>query len=294
MYGKILNGISDGVYFVDSERKINFWNKASENITGYLENEVINKCCSENILVHIDENGRQLCKDGCPLFETIKDGKQRSIKGYLKHKKGHRVPVVIKAIPIYDGDKIIGAVETFTDVSPNNLLLNSNNELLEKMFKDDLTNLPNRRYLNSHLESVMLKFEEIKAVFGVMFFDLDFFKKINDNYGHNAGDEVLKMVANVFKNSSRNKDVIGRWGGEEFLGVFENIEKKKFLEIAERIRMLIENSQVDLGDEKIKVTVSIGVAIAKEGEKIETVIRRADEALYLAKKKGRNRVEIKN
>jgi len=293
MYTKILNGISEGVYFVDVNRKINFWNKAAEEITGYKKSEIVEKHCYDNILNHVDDKGNHLCMNGCPLLETIKDGNSRERKVYLRHKKGYRVPVIVKAIPIYEQGEVIGAVETFTDVSPNKMLLKSNNDLMNNIFKDELTKLPNRKYLNSHLDSVMLKYKNLNISLGVMFLDIDFFKKVNDTYGHDVGDEVLQMIAKVFNNSCRDNDVIGRWGGEEFIGVFENVDENKLIEIANRIRMLIENSELNLEERKIKVTISIGVSLIKEGDSVETLVKRADEGVYLAKKNGRNRVEFK-
>ncbi|MFK4785694.1 diguanylate cyclase [Fusobacterium sp. MFO224] len=290
---KILNGISEGVYFVDINRKINFWNQSAEKITGYKSEEVIKKYCYDNILNHVDENGLKLCINGCPLLETINDGYPRERKIYLKHKNGYRIPVIVKVVPVYEDEKIIGAVETFTDVSINKMLLKSNNDLMEKIFKDDLTNLPNRKYLNSHLDSLMTKYKSLNIVFGIMFFDIDFFKKVNDNYGHNVGDEVLKMVAMVFNNACRDNDVIGRWGGEEFIGVFENVNEEKMLQIAEKIRMLVENSEFNSEFGGIKVTISIGISLIEDDENIEELIKRADEGLYLAKNNGRNRVELK-
>lgn len=293
IYTKILNGISEGVYFVDINRKISFWNRAAEEITGYLSKEIVNRYCCDNILNHVDEKGNKLCISGCPLLDTMNDGKPREQKVYLRHKNGFRIPVIVKVISIYEKGKIIGAVETFTDVSPNKMLLQSNNNLMENIFKDELTKLPNRKYLNVHLNSVMLKYKNLKTPFGLMFLDIDFFKKVNDNYGHNTGDKILKMVAKVFGNACRDNDVIGRWGGEEFIGVFENIDEKKIMEIADRIRMLIENSELDIDNEKIKVTISIGASLIRDDEIIESLIKRADEGVYLAKKNGRNRVEFK-
>lgn len=291
-YTKILNGISEGVYFVDINRKISFWNRAAEDITGYLSKEIINRYCCDNILNHVDEKGNKLCISGCPLLDTMNDGKPREQKVYLRHKNGFRIPVIIKVISIYEKGKIIGAVETFTDVSPNKMLLQSNNDLMENIFKDDLTKLANRKYLNIHLNSVMLKYKKLKIPFGLMFLDIDFFKKINDNYGHNIGDDILKMVAKVFNNSCRDNDIIGRWGGEEFIGVFENIDEKKIIEIADRIRMLIENSEIEIDNKKIKVTISIGISLIKDDETIESLIKRADDGVYLAKKNGRNKVKF--
>lgn len=114
-YKSVLDNLFDGVYVVDKERKIIYWNKAAERITGFFEAEVVNLACYDNILNHVDERGKQLCLDGCPLAKVLKDGNPRQAEVFLRHKAGHRVPVSIRITPIYDGDSIIGAAEIFSD-----------------------------------------------------------------------------------------------------------------------------------------------------------------------------------
>jgi len=119
LYEKILDTLFDGVYFVDTQKKITFWSKGAERITGYKKVEVMGKCCSDNILRHVDKNGRELCVTGCPLMATLQDSAIRDSKVYLHHKKGHRVPVSVRVTPIFDSEnkKIVGAVEIFQDIS---------------------------------------------------------------------------------------------------------------------------------------------------------------------------------
>lgn len=293
IYLSILDGINEGIYFVDKERKIIFWNQTAEKITGFSRLEVQGTYCFNNILNHKDEEGRNLCVDGCPLLKTINDGKIREEKVYLRHKNGNRIFVLIKVAPIYENEKIIGAVEMFKDICIDSLLLKADNKMIGEIFKDELTNIPNRKYLKIHLKSAMLKFQKIKINFGVIFLDIDFFKKINDNYGHIIGDKVLKMIGEIFINCCRGNDLIGRWGGEEFIGIFENLDEKNIIEISNRIRNLVENKDFCVEDKIIKVTISIGATLVKEMDNLEDLLKRADEGVYLAKKNGRNRVEFK-
>jgi len=292
LYDIILNGVRDGIYYVDSERKINFWNDSAFNITGYKREEIIGKHCYDNILDHIDNDGNHLCFDGCPLINTMKDGEPREVEVYLKHKKGYRVPVSIHCKPVIKDGKIIGAVESFTDMSPHNVILGNKNELVKQAYTDTLTGLPNRRYLEKHLEAVMLKNRDLGIEVGIACFDIDFFKKVNDNYGHDIGDDVLEMVSQVFIKSVRDNDIIARSGGEEFIGVFEGVTLDDLKNTLERIRILIEHSITKVGNKELSVTISIGGAMANKSESIEEVIKRADNSLYEAKENGRNKVLI--
>src|SRR5689334_15269715 len=113
---KLLELLFDGLYYVDRNKKISFWNKAAEKITGYERAEVTGFCCADNILRHIDDEGHELCLDGCPLSATLFDGQVREAHVYLHHKRGHRVPVSIRVTPIRDAEgEIIGAAEVFAD-----------------------------------------------------------------------------------------------------------------------------------------------------------------------------------
>lgn len=113
LYLNIINNLNDGVYFVDNERKIQFWNKGAEMITGYTSEEIIGKPCAETKLSHIDEHGRPLCIVGCPLFATIIDGVQRIENVFVRHKEGHRIPITVNITPIYENGEIVGAIEVF-------------------------------------------------------------------------------------------------------------------------------------------------------------------------------------
>src|SRR5208282_5569316 len=115
-YEKLLDGLHEGVYFVNLERKITYWNRGAENLAGYVAGEAIGKHCSDKLLGHVDEKGRSLCNNGCPLSKTIADGKPRESEVYLRHKLGHRVPVSMRVLPMRDSaGQIIGAVEAFSD-----------------------------------------------------------------------------------------------------------------------------------------------------------------------------------
>ena len=126
-----------------------------------------------------------------------------------------------------------------------------------------------------------------------MMLDIDHFKKINDTYGHLAGDFVLKEIAKIIKDSIRKSDICGRFGGEEFVIVLPNTKLSGAMKLAERIRETIQNHTFDFNGKKINVTVSIGITSVGVNDSYESLISRADEALYEAKEKGRNRIEYR-
>lgn len=290
---EILTNLFEGVYFVDKNREISTWNKGAEQITGFSANEVVKRRCYDNILNHVDENGIALCFQGCPLQATMNDGKAREADVYLQHKKGYRVPVTVRAIPLYNDEKeLVGAMEFFSENKNDKILLNKIEQYRKESNEDSLTKLSNRRYLEAIIESKIREFRTVDIPFGIAFFDIDDFKKVNDTYGHDAGDEVLKIIAKTAQINLRNNDFIARWGGEEFVIVFSSLDQSGISVVSEKVRHLIESSEIRSNESKIHVSVSIGSTISIETDTVESIIKRADELMYISKINGKNRVTI--
>lgn len=154
---------------------------------------------------------------------------------------------------------------------------------------DALTRIPNRRGLDVRLADEVNRAERYDNVFSVLLLDLDHFKILNDTHGHDAGDEALRQVARVLQDAARGSDFVGRWGGEEFLVVLPRSGPSAALNAAERVRARIEIEDfVGIG----KLTASIGVATFEASDSADRLFKRADRALYAAKERGRNRVEV--
>ena len=287
-YHTILDNLYDGVYFVDRDRKITYWNKGAERITGHLAAEVVGSRCSDNILMHVDAQGTLLCKEQCPLAATMLDGVERTADVYLRHKDGHRVSVNIRVTPLRsDHGEITGGVEVFTDNSQK-LSAIARMEAFEKLaYLDPLTGTANRRYAEITLHARYEEFQRYGWPFGVVFIDIDRFKSINDECGHAAGDEVLKMVAKTLMNSARSFDVVARWGGDEFIAVIANVEKEQLVAAANRFRTLVEQSSRVSGPVQ-QVTISVGATLARSDDNEATVLERADRFMYQSKTAGKN------
>jgi diguanylate cyclase (GGDEF)-like protein/PAS domain S-box-containing protein len=292
-FERIIENLHDGLYFVDRDRVITYWNKAAEKLSGYTANEVVGKSCSDNILTHVDSEGNSLCTGMCPLAATIADGKYHEAEIYMHHKDGHRIPVSVRVSSLTDIDgNIIGGIELFTDIS-NQAVNELRIKELEKLaLLDNLTQIANRNYIDREIQT---RFEEKKRYnvpFGILFIDIDHFKKFNDIYGHDVGDDVLKFVTNTFVANSRPFDIFGRWGGEEFIGIIRNIIGKDLEMLGNKLRSLIENSYIIHKNEKLYVTISIGATLVNENDTIDSLIKRADALMYKSKGAGRNCLTI--
>lgn len=290
---EILDNLYDGVYIIDKERQIHYWNKAAEELTGYTNLDLVGSYCFSNILSHVDSDGNILCNNGCPMLKAIKENKIVESEVFFHHRDGHLIPTLIKIIPYKNKDgETIGAIEIFSENSERNNILKKIKELEKLAVLDELTQIPNRRYLENIIKMKLNDFLLNQVKFGLVFMDIDFFKKFNDNYGHDVGDLVLKTISTTFSNNLRGDDIIGRWGGEEFIGIFSGIDENSLKKITEKLRMLVENTTIKAKTQDLKVTISCGATLVTNEDDVNTLIKRSDELLYKSKKSGRNCVCI--
>lgn len=161
-----------------------------------------------------------------------------------------------------------------------------------KTMLDPLTQLWNRAGLDHFLPRQQQQADELGLSLGVLFCDLDYFKKVNDNHGHAAGDQVLWETARRISAAVRPQDVVTRSGGEEFVVLLQVHDQHELLQIAERIRSTLSKEPVETDNQPLHLTISIGAALRSAGEPPSSTMKRADQALYQAKGNGRNRVEL--
>ncbi len=289
----MIDNLHDGAYFVDRDRRIIYWNKSAEELTGYLSEEVVGLKCSDDVLVHVDEEGTDLCKGICPLAETLEDGELREAEVFLKHKAGHRVPVSIRVAPVRDRrGAVTGAVEVFSE---NSTLVAARARIveLEKMSTlDPLTGLPSRHCLEQELASRVDELARFGRAFGVVSVKIDQMAKINETLGREVGDDVLRMVGNTLLYNCRPFDVIGRWEGAEFLGTVVGVEREELIKVAERLRVMVGKSVLPLEDRSVKVTASVGAVMAEWCDTRDELVERAMQMIRKKTGKGKNKVTV--
>lgn len=203
----------------------------------------------------------------------------------------------IRRLPVIKENKLIGIV-TYRDLT--NILrksyysLEEKTEILEdKANKDSLTGLYNKGYIMEQLKYHINLSLSIKKPLSIILVDIDHFKKVNDIYGHLCGDYVLKKISSIFQEHTRSFNIIGRYGGEEFLIIAPGSNAKSAFDFAERLRTMIENIQFSYESKNFKITISAGIAeLNPKIKKPDTLIANADKALYQAKNSGRNRTMI--
>lgn len=195
----------------------------------------------------------------------------------------------------FDSNELLARINTFLKIQELQNELREKNALLEKLsVTDELTGLYNRRYFYDHINMHIALAKRHNYHIGCLLIDIDHFKNINDTYGHDVGDKVLKGLAALMKGKMRDGEILARFGGEEFIICLCRADEKGAISAAERMRKAVEDANIEGTNSPIKTTISIGIAIYpdKNLKNSDEIIKMADEALYHAKRSGRNKVVV--
>jgi diguanylate cyclase (GGDEF)-like protein/PAS domain S-box-containing protein len=281
---KVLDNLYDAVWFVDKDRRITYWNDSAEMLSGYARSEMMGQDCHATGIVHLDANGQSYCQSHCPLLGIDKLHEVRKTDVYLRHKEGHMVPVQATLFPFRDdqGD-IVGASEVFCGISVCDEVRRHMEELERLALLDPLTRLPNRKHLEDELAAHLAELDRLGRPFGFIMMDLDGFDKLNDKYGHDAGDEILRMVARTLILNSRPFDMVGRWEEDTFAAIVVQVDHAGVKAAAQRFQMLIERSELPWGEAPINVDVSVGAALSRRGNTVDSLSSKVEKRLREAK-----------
>jgi diguanylate cyclase (GGDEF)-like protein/PAS domain S-box-containing protein len=289
----LLDTLYEAVYVTDTDRRIVYWNRAAEQLTGFQSAEVVGHCCAENILQHVNADGESLCAGRCPLSGVMSSGQPCEAVIFLHRKSGARIPVRARCFPVRDSTgRIVGGIEVFADASSLEAMQERLHTLERLAYVDALTQVSNRRHIEVVLGQRLDEFARYGWPCGVLLADVDQFKQVNYTHGHPVGDRALQMVAATIAANIRSFDAVGRWGGEEFLVVLPQMNRDLLSQISERICVLVARSFLNTEKGTVRVTVSIGAAIARTADTLEDLVKRADDRLYESKRSGRNRVTL--
>ncbi len=225
--------------------------------------------------------------------KAISDHKPYSADFRMKHKDGHWVWIQGSG-SVVEYDKQTGEPLRLCGTHQD-ITYRKNIEMkLDYQAKHDyLTGLNNRVEVEKHFKDELLRTERYNHNLSIFMIDIDHFKRINDHYGHQAGDNVLKLFADFLLSSVRTSDYVARYGGEEFVVILPETGRTKAIELAERLRLKISRQDIELEQTTVNITISLGIASYPEhGNNYEKLLEMADNAMYQAKHKGRNRVEV--
>lgn len=288
-YELLLSSLGEGVFSVDRHGRCTFINKVAVDLLGYDEQALLHQ--HYHALVHHHHvDGSVFHEADSPIYQTLQDGQKRSGNTEFIRANGQFLSVRYTAAPIVDGLAIIGVEVVFQDVSEQLALQ-------QKMFDlahfDALTGCPNRHYFMQDLEAAFSRAKGTQAQMVLLLIDLDHFKRVNDHYGHAAGDAVLQAFVQKASHLLPADALLGRLGGEEFAVLFTSHSVMDASQWAEVLRLTISEEEVHFQGAVLRVTLSIGVAAyAITDGQVDSWLSRADALMYRAKSLGRNRVEV--
>ena len=269
------------VRITDKDAIITYVNDAVITETGYTKEELIGQKSS------IFKSGKQDESFYKNLWDMVLSGNIYKNVIINKRKDGTLYHEEQTITPVFDEQNNLSFVSTGHDISER---IEVEKKLHTLATRDTLTGVYNRYSLNKEIDINIKKYERYEDIFSLLMLDIDHFKNVNDTYGHDVGDLVLKKLCSVIENLIRETDVFGRWGGEEFLLILPKTNKDEAISIATRIKNIIEEHKFEYIPQ---VTVSIGVSVYNQSIKKEIFLKDVDDALYKAKSTGRNRVEYK-
>ena len=286
---RMIENMNDAVIFVDAQRFITHWNPAAERLTGVGSSAACGAEFTPEIISLTRDDGDLIPESDCPVRVALLTGLQSIERLNAAGINGRPISIDMHVIPMFEGTESTGAVVMLHDASSEASLERRCRSLHAKVAKDPMTQVANRAEFDRMLVSFVEVHQEIKLPFSLVMADIDHFKKINDTFGHQAGDEAIIEFANLLKASCRSGDLVARYGGEEFAVLCADCNIATAYSRAEQIRKQLNEMQFKcLGGQKI--SASFGVTELQTGDNAETILRRADRGLLRAKDQGRNQV----
>ncbi len=285
---EVLKSIGDGVISTDTAYRIKYMNPVAEALTGWPSARAAGRRLDEVLTLVNEVSGLPLKTRSTDYFSQIQrcDAQLRLVRP-----DGESLSVDHTASRLHDHHgSIVGGVMVVRDVTRERDL---NRELNYRANHDPLTNLPNREFFTRRLEQAIEHAKDTDRGVGVLLFDLDNFKLVNDTLGHTAGDELLQRVATKLRQCLREKDILARLGGDEFAAIVEDVQNAQDVEQTAERALEALCGALDLTESEIFQTTSIGVAVyPRDGTDLLTLLKNADAACYHAKDRGRNNYQI--
>jgi diguanylate cyclase (GGDEF)-like protein/PAS domain S-box-containing protein len=287
---RVIENMEDAVICLDTSLRIIRWNPGAERLTGISAENAYVRPWAPSLLRLRDEHGRLIRDEQCPITYALHSGTTWLSRVNLRGKDGHVVTVRAQAMPIVseDGAKQ-GLVVLMHDISQETTLQEHSHSLRDVATRDPLTQLANRAEFDRVFEVFVATHVENKRPCSLIITDIDFFKHINDGYGHQAGDDVIRSYAALLEGSCRAGDLVARYGGEEFVMLCADCDGATVARRAEQLRIAFGHMQHESMGGK-KVTASFGVTEIQPGDTPDTMLCRADRGLVAAKEGGRNKV----
>lgn len=267
----VIDALPEAVCIVDHERRVLFWNKEAERITGYLRQEAIGRPCHGESLIGFHECAGETCPKTYPLSESMHEGKVRESRLFLRHKEGHRVLVQLRVVPIRDErGHVIGAAENFEELNKES----EDDYLSEFGCVDPVAGVPNQKFMYSQLLGNLAMFAVCGVPFAVLHLQLTDLDQFKASRGVEAAEMLLHVVAHSVRGFVANRGVLGRWGESDFLIVLRPGERCAVERECEEIRQIAEKSEIHWWSDWLSIRVDVVGTSAQSGDTPSTLLER--------------------
>lgn len=287
-YREILKVLPNPVYVVDTERRISFWNRAAESLTGYARSELTGRQCPDTPLKHCDENFLNLCENGCPLHQTLGDGKPREANVFLHRKDGKRLAVRIRCAAVRDpSGAIVGAVESFEERQQGAVQPAGNSRARAvRRRSDPRTGLADHDSVLSYLEACVEDFAQQPAPISVLWVAIDEFIGFRKARGQQATSRILRALAEMLSNNLNKNDLVGYFSENRFVAVMPDCPLTALTSIANRLRQAAQTASISWWGDQLSASISAGGTALRAEDTAESLVARAERTLQKALDKG--------
>ena len=280
IYREVLQTLTTGVYLVDRDQHVVFWNDGAEAITGYLSQEVLGRQCGEHLLGHMDRESNILSGTAAPLGTAMRDGRAVQAQLSIRHKSGHPLLVRLRAVPVRDGGgKIIGAAECFELAGAKLHFDHRVNKLQSLGCTDRVTGALSREFTETQIKEHLETFAVHHVPFSVLAIRADNLEDLRVRDGTGAVTAVMRTMAETLTNSIRPTDLLGHGAEGEFLALLKECHTWEAIRVGERLRKMVHCSEVSWWGDPISLSASMGGTGARDGDTVETIVERARAAL---------------
>ena len=288
-----IEGLQTGAYLVGKDGKIHFWSDGAQRILGHKRQDILGRAAREDLFAHAEGNQTAIEEALGALSAVFRDGRPVTTDVSLRHKDGHRIRVVLRAVPIRSGDgEIIGVAESFDEPFSNSTWERRRTKLAGYHCLDEVTGVHNHAITQSHLRENLAIFAEHRIPVSILAIQIDQLEHFRTTYGPGALAAIFRAVAQTLDTSLRPTDFLGRYTEQYFLAILPECSDSDIAKVAERMKKMVTYAEIKWWGDDLSVTASFGGATSQKGDTVESLVERAEKSLADSIAAGGNCFEL--
>jgi len=293
IYQTVLDNLQTGVYIVDRNRRIRFWNEGAEQITGYLRQDVVGRFLRDHLLTTSDTVKDLDSDPEDPINLVFRDGKPSILDVSILHKDGYRVPIVLRTNPIRNSrGAVVGAAESFERNRSASDWTRRQAGFADFGCLDSMTGVAAQSFMETQLRENLTTFAEHNIPFGILLVQIDHMDQFRASRGPGVVTTILRVIAQSVENCVRPTDFVGCWGANQFIAILMECRESEVARVGERVRKMISQAEIEWWGDKFSVTSPVGGAGCRAGDNSEALLARAAASLQDSIAKGGNCVTV--